>query len=59
MVKGLNAHATFAVEETLWDGEKCRVKVNDDSVWYFKSDFNIDDFRNDLTTVKTGNIMIN
>ncbi len=32
MVKGLNPHATFAVEETLWDGEKCRVKVNDDSV---------------------------
>ena len=32
MVKGLNPNATFAVEETLWDGEKCRVKVNDDSV---------------------------
>ena len=29
MVKGLNPHATFAVEETLWDGEKCRVLVND------------------------------
>ena len=31
MVKGLNPHATFAVEETLWDGEKCRVRVNDNS----------------------------
>ena len=31
MVKGLNPHATFEVEETLWDGEKCRVRVNDNS----------------------------
>jgi len=31
MVKGLNPHATFAVEETLWDGEKCRVLVNDNA----------------------------
>ena len=28
MVKGLNPHATFTVEETLWNGEKCRVLVN-------------------------------
>jgi hypothetical protein len=31
MVKGLNPHASFAVEETLWDGEKCRVLVNDNA----------------------------
>ena len=31
MVKGLNPHATFAVEETLWDGEICRVLVNDNA----------------------------
>jgi len=31
MVKGLNPHATFAVEETLWDGEKCRVLINDNA----------------------------
>jgi hypothetical protein len=31
MVNGLNPHATFAVEETLWDGGKCRVLVNDDA----------------------------
>ena len=31
MVKGLNPHATFAVEETLWEGEKCRVLVNDNA----------------------------
>lgn len=28
MVKGLNPHATFTVEETLWDGEKCRVLID-------------------------------
>ena len=28
MVKGLNRHAAFVVEETLWDGKKCRVMVN-------------------------------
>jgi hypothetical protein len=31
MVKGLNLQAAFAVEETLWDGEKCRVLVNDNA----------------------------
>lgn len=31
MVKGLNPQAAFAVEETLWDGEKCRVLVNDNA----------------------------
>ena len=29
MVKGLNSRAAFEVEETLWDGKKCRVRVND------------------------------
>src|SRR5210317_531361 len=28
MVKGLNPHATFTVEETLWNGEKCRVLID-------------------------------
>jgi hypothetical protein len=27
MVKGLDPQAEFKVEETLWNGEKCRVKV--------------------------------
>ncbi len=31
MVKGLNPHTTFAVEETLWEGEKCKVRVDDHS----------------------------
>ena len=29
MVKGINPDSTFTVEETLWDGRKCRVRVND------------------------------
>ncbi|UCE56348.1 MAG: L-2-amino-thiazoline-4-carboxylic acid hydrolase [Desulfobacterales bacterium] len=28
MVKGLNPNATFIVEETLWEGKKCRVLIN-------------------------------
>ena len=28
MVKGLNPDSTFTVEETLWEGEKCKVRVN-------------------------------
>jgi hypothetical protein len=28
MVKGLNPDSTFTVEETLWDGKKCSVRVN-------------------------------
>ena len=28
MIKGLNSDSTFTVEETLWDGRKCRVWVN-------------------------------
>lgn len=31
MVKGLDPHATFAVEETLWEGKKCRVRVNNNA----------------------------
>lgn len=31
MVKGLDPHATFAVEETLWQGKKCRVRVNNNA----------------------------
>jgi len=31
MVRGLNPGADFQVEETLWDGEKCRVLVNNNS----------------------------
>ena len=31
MVKGLNPSASFEVEETLWDGKKCRVLVNDNA----------------------------
>jgi hypothetical protein len=27
MVKGLDPQADFSVEETLWNGEKCRVRV--------------------------------
>ena len=27
MIKGLNPGADFAVEETLWEGEKCRIRV--------------------------------
>ncbi len=29
MVKGLNPDATFTVEETLWEGGKCRIRVTD------------------------------
>ena len=28
MVKGLNPNATFTVEETLWEGDKCKVVIN-------------------------------
>ncbi len=28
MIKGLNPSADFVVEETLWRGEKCRIRVN-------------------------------
>ena len=28
MVKGLNPNASFTVEETLWEGEKCTVLIN-------------------------------
>ena len=31
MVKGFDPHATFAVEETLWEGKKCRVRVNNNA----------------------------
>ena len=31
MVKGINPDSTFTVEETLWDGKKCRVLVNDNA----------------------------
>jgi len=27
MIRGLNPGADFAVEETLWEGEKCRIRV--------------------------------
>ena len=31
MVKGLNPHAAFAVEETLWEGNKCKIRVNNNA----------------------------
>jgi hypothetical protein len=31
MVKGLNPQAAFSVEETLWQGDKCRVRVNNNA----------------------------
>ena len=31
MVRGLNPNAGFAVEETLWDGKKCRVRVSENA----------------------------
>jgi hypothetical protein len=31
MVKGLNPHVTFTVEETLWEGKKCKVLINENT----------------------------
>ena len=31
MVKGLNSDSTFTVEETLWEGVKCRVRIKNNA----------------------------